>query len=182
MKTTWHRSTPGWSEILNQHALKPERFYSAIGISPKNKCIAIDLGCGHGVHTVVLAKLGFQVVAIDNSSQLLSELAANSQQLPVEIINDDLSRFPNHVAGKTAALIVCMGDTLTHLSDISCVDKLLQDVALHLTPDGIFAVSFRDYAKHEIFGADRFIPVRLIRNESILAFSNTKMTKCSFMT
>ncbi len=58
-----------------------------------------------------------------------------------------------------ASLIVCLGDTLTHLESTDDVERLVRDVAASLRPGGRFVVTFRDYM-HPATGDARFIPVR----------------------
>ena len=120
---------------------------------------AIDLGAGLGLHTLPLAKRGFNVIALDNCEILLDELRSHAQSLPIVTRYADLVQFPSFLAGQ-AQVIVCMGDTLTHLSSESSVAALLSSVAAALSRGGVFAATFRDYATRTLLGEQRFISVR----------------------
>lgn len=125
-----------------------------------NPGFAIDLGAGFGMHAVPLARAGYRVLAIDTSEHLLEQLRSFAEGLPVEIVADDLLRFREHLApNQQADLILCMGDTLTHLPDIAAVSSLVQLVARSLAPGGRFIATFRDYTNLPKDNA-RFIPVR----------------------
>ena len=119
---------------------------------------AIDLGAGFGMHAIPLAQMGYAVTAIDSSPLLLSTLADHAPGLAIQTVQGDLIEFATYV--KTAAdLILCMGDTLTHLSSQADVATLFQRVHQALKPGGRFAASFRDYSTPRA-GHDRFIPVK----------------------
>jgi SAM-dependent methyltransferase len=120
--------------------------------------MAVDLGAGFGMHAIPLARGGYDVVAIDTSSQLLDVLRANSTGLGIRAVEADLLDFRRYVSG-SASLIVCLGDTLTHLAERSQVARLFGDVAASLRPGGRFVVTFRDYRRPPV-GNARFIPVR----------------------
>ena len=126
---------------------------------PAVRGVAVDLGAGLGLHTVALAKRGFEVVAIDNCRALLDELQSRGSDLPIAIHLADLLDFRRFLA-KQAQVIVCMGDTLTHLPALSAVESLLAAAAASLAPGGVFAATFRDYATVELKGEQRFILVR----------------------
>jgi 2-polyprenyl-3-methyl-5-hydroxy-6-metoxy-1,4-benzoquinol methylase len=121
--------------------------------------VAVDLGAGLGLHTLPLAKRGFEVVAIDTCQSLLDELRSRIESLPIGIHSADLLEFRGFLTGQ-ARVIVCMGDTLTHLPALPAVESLLAGVAAALAPGGVFAATFRDYATSELKGEQRFIPVR----------------------
>lgn len=137
-----------------------DSFYQQIGLSEGHGRTAIDLGCGHGIHAVPLARRGFRVLALDTSAHLLSELESVAHDLPIAILHSDLTKFPTHLGDEKAALIACMGDTLTHLSTVDAVHALIGDAAASLAPDGTLTLSFRDYSTRELIGSDRFIPVQ----------------------
>lgn len=120
---------------------------------------AVDLGAGLGLHSLPLATRGFDVVAVDNCQVLLDELRARGKSLPITIHNADLLEF-QRFSRKQAQIIVCMGDTLTHLPELWAVDSLLSTVAGSLPRAGVFATTFRDYATRPLEGEQRFILVR----------------------
>lgn len=130
-----------------------------LGIAPAAGGLAIDLGTGPGVHAVPLADLGHSVVAIDGDEGLLTELAKVAGSRPIRTVVSDLVRFRDHCPDP-AGLIVCMGDTLTHLASLEAVEDLLREVALSLEPGGTFVATFRDYTGTPPAGAARFIPVK----------------------
>lgn len=137
-----------------------DQFYADLGLPDGTGRTAVDLGCGHGVHAIPLARRGYRVLALDTSSHLLGELNKVKGDLPIETISADLKDFTDVLDSKSVALIACMGDTLTHLLSLDAVNTLIRDAAAHLSSDGWLTFSFRDYSTHELKGADRFIPVR----------------------
>ncbi|MDP8983584.1 MAG: class I SAM-dependent methyltransferase [Pseudomonadota bacterium] len=120
--------------------------------------LAVDLGAGFGMHAIALARRGCAVLALDTSSLLLQQLTEHAAGLPVTAVEEDLSSFPRHL-DRAADAILCMGDTLTHLSDPSAVETLFGLAARSLRPGGKFIATFRDYTA-PLQGAGRFIPVK----------------------
>jgi SAM-dependent methyltransferase len=122
--------------------------------------LAVDLGSGPGFQTIALAELGFSpVIAIDTSSELLDELRSHAGSLPIQTEKADLRDLSATVPGGHAAVIVCMGDTLTHLPNERDVSALFCGVFDALVPGGRFVITFRDLTT-ELQGTDRFILVR----------------------
>ena len=133
-------------------------FFKRNNINPGSSNVAIDLGAGNGLQSISLAKLGFTVIAVDFNKQLLDELNSRKQVLPVEIVCDDVMDFIN-AYDQVASVIVCMGDTITHLESLNRVEQLLEKISDHLEPDGKVVISFRELIT-ELKGEERFIPVR----------------------
>ncbi len=134
-------------------------FFRRLQFENTPRGLAIDLGAGSGYQSIPLAELGFSVLAIDFSADLLGSLEKRKDNLPIQTIQDNILNFPKHLDGK-ADLIICMGDTLTHLKSTEDVWKLLSDAEKSLTEDGILILTFRDYFSSELGGSQRFIPVR----------------------
>jgi SAM-dependent methyltransferase len=131
---------------------------------------AIDLGAGFGMHAVPLARAGWRVLAIDSSPVLLQELATFAGSLGVRTHRGDLLDFTEQLAaGERADLVLCMGDTLTHLESAAVVDALGHAVTRCLAPGGHFIATFRDYTRLPA-GTARFIPVRADDNRILTCF------------
>jgi 2-polyprenyl-3-methyl-5-hydroxy-6-metoxy-1,4-benzoquinol methylase len=131
----------------------------ALKLPSKTGGTAVDLGAGFGMHSLPLARRGFTVVAIDSYDPLLKELISRKGSLPIRTFNADLLAFRTYAPTPTD-VIVCMGDTLTHLPNHSSVESLFGDVAANLGPGGLFAATFRDYVSAPLQGDARFILVR----------------------
>ena len=130
----------------------------AINVQAIEKGIAIDLGSGFGTHAIPLANRGFSVIAIDTCTELLDALQRSRGTLPIQTIEDDLLEFRSHLTTE-AQIILCMGDTLTHLRDPESVQKLFSEASEVLKTGGRFILTFRDYSE-ALTGEQRFIPVR----------------------
>jgi SAM-dependent methyltransferase len=122
---------------------------------------ALDLGAGSGFQTVALARRGVAVTALDLSATLLAELREAAAGLPVRTIEGDMLDAPSLLRDERAFdLIVCMGDTLTHLPSRADVARLCTAMAALLAPGGRVVLTFRDLtAARE--GVERFLPVKL---------------------
>ena len=118
---------------------------------------AIDLGAGNGIQSVALAELGYRVTAIDFNEQLLSELSNKTGILRIKTINSDIRNLKQF--NIQPELIVCCGDTLTHLESITEAKQLIADASEILCPNGKLILSFRDYSM-ELKDTQRFIPVK----------------------
>jgi SAM-dependent methyltransferase len=120
--------------------------------------LAIDLGAGPGFQSMALAELGFsRIVAVDTSEVLLKELETHRKDHPVQTLRADIRDLKNIATLGQANAILCMGDTLTHLS--SQADQLFLSAYDALTPGGSFVLTFRDLTT-DLHGLDRFLPIR----------------------
>lgn len=152
----------GFSKKLEEN----RKFFKDHNLWPRSTRVAVDLGAGSGFQSIPLCELGYQVIAIDLSQQLLAELKENAKDLSIEIINDDLLNFSKY-SPDTVELVVCMGDTLTHLNTHQNIRELFKSVYNALEIGGHVVLTFRDLTT-ELKGLDRFISVR---NDSKIIFT-----------
>lgn len=129
-----------------------------LGVTNADGKAAVDLGAGFGMHAIPLARLGFNVLAVDACAALLEELESRRGALPIETARVDLREF-RRLAPAGPELVLCMGDTITHLPDEQAVADLVETVSAALGPGGRFITTFRDYSR-ALEAEQRFIPVR----------------------
>ena len=151
---TWMLGMAFRDKVAEQRAL-----FLAMQALPERRELAIDLGSGPGFQAIALAELGFErVEAIDLSPTLLAELARNKDAHPIRTFEADLNAYLETVSPGAADLIVCMGDTLTHLVSRAEVTALFRRVASALGKTGRFALTYRDLSD-PLTGVDRFFDV-----------------------
>lgn len=137
---------------------KNRAFFAGQGIHPSGTGQAIDLGAGCGFVTVPLIGAGFFVTAVDFCKPLLDELQQQAASQRVLTVAGNILDFPLW-AGRGPELIVCMGDTLTHLPDTDTVIRLIRQCHAELVPGGRLILALRDYS-HEEEGSIVVIPVQ----------------------
>lgn len=142
-------------------------YFASKNITPKSNKKALDLGSGHGIQSIALSSLGFNVTAVDFNTQLLDALKQNSKG-KVEVIEGDIMDF-DLTGDLKPELIVCMGDTLTHLADKNELSNLIKHCYNILQDGGKIVLSFRDLTK-ELEGTIRFIPVKSSEDKILTCF------------
>ena len=113
----------------------------AFWISQANKYgdPVLELACGTGRVTTVLAQEGFKVTGIDNSEGMLKEARRKSAEtgVKVEWRKADMCDFD---LGKVFSLIILPANALCHLLDLGEFEACLANVRKHLTPNGRFII------------------------------------------
>lgn len=137
-----------------------KRFLQKKNLSPQLNQKAIDMGAGNGIQSIPLAELGYQVHAIDFNQQLLHELTENvkKRSLTLQVIEGEVTNF-DLWKEIHPELILCCGDTISHLVSFTEIKDWLQLCFQSLVPGGRLLLTFRDYAK-ELKNDERFIPVK----------------------
>lgn len=143
---------------LNSKIHEFKTFLSTHEIQPFGNKVAIDLGAGNGIQSIALKELGFEVMAVDFNDQLLDELESNPKGKNIDIVRMDI-REVSKFNEKRPELILCCGDTLTHLENKEEIEKLIEDSGDILEANGKLILTFRDYS-NELNDQQRFIPVK----------------------
>ena len=135
-----------------------QRMLESNRILPASTRLAVDLGSGHGIQSVAIKNVGFDVLAIDFSETLLEQLRSKDDTRSIRTVNADIRHFRKYLEAKPE-LIVCCGDTLTHLENADQVNQLIRDCSEALTENGHLILSYRDYSV-DVSGERKFIPVK----------------------
>jgi 2-polyprenyl-3-methyl-5-hydroxy-6-metoxy-1,4-benzoquinol methylase len=120
----------------------------------------LDLGAGFGMHVMPLVEAGKTVTAVDFDATLLTRLRAllDARGLDASLHRADLMDFVRD-ARPSWDVVLCLGDTLTHLAESADVRTLLERSAQLLAPEGRLALSYRDSTDFSATGVSRFIEV-----------------------
>lgn len=127
---------------------------------------ALDLGAGTGIQSVPLAQAGFSVTAVDLSNRQLAELEKHAEDLPVRRVLGNILDPWTYADTAPFDIVVCMGDTLTHLGNLQDVYQLFFNMMRALKSGGPFILSWRDMSGPiSPTGAPQAYPVRLDRDK-----------------
>ena len=127
---------------------------------------ALDLGCGTGVQTMALARLGYVVTGIDFSDTMLREYRARTASLRATSHKSDISHFD---VGRGFDAAVCLGDTVSHLQSWDAVDGMFDSLSSALAPGAGFVLATRDHSR-VYHGDERFLLIRADEQRSLTCF------------
>ncbi len=160
-----HQARVDASEVLFASLLG--RFDEAASGAPAGPAKrALDLGCGTGVQTLALARLGLAVSGIDFSDTMLAEYRERTAEVGAQAHQLDIAHFD--IGGGFDAA-VCLGDTVSHLQSWEAVDGMFKSVAAALNPGAGFILATRDHSR-VYRGDERFILVRADEQRSLTCF------------
>ena len=108
--------------------------------------ILLDLACGTGSLSVAFSELGYDVIGVDASAEMLSEAAAkNSGDRPVLFLCQPFDRLDLY---GTVDAAVCALDSINHIDDPDTVRKAFERVSLFTVPGGLFVFDVNTEYKH----------------------------------
>ncbi len=120
-----------------------------------DKCdTVLDLACGTGSVSKYLVDLGYSVIGLDLSDEMLT-VASSKQIKNAVFMKGDMTDFelPNKVD-----YCVCSLDSINHLKDISEVKKCFDCVYNSLKGGGVFVFDVNTVYKHkEVLGDNTFV-------------------------
>ncbi len=131
--------------------------------------IVLDLGCGTGTMTELLAERGYDMIGVDNSEDMLEIAREKQLQSGSEILylQQDMREFELY---GTVRAVVSVCDSINYITE---EDELLQVFCLvnnYLDPEGIFIFDFNtEYKYRELLGDQTFAESR---DECIFIWDN----------
>ncbi len=126
----------GWCNYL-------EDSFARMKVQPK---LILELGCGTGNLTLRLAKRGYSMIGLDNSSDMLSVATEKSQGLDILYILQDMTEFELY---GTVDAVVCSLDCLNYLTEEGALEQCFSLVSLYLNPEGVFLFDLNTQYKME---------------------------------
>lgn len=125
-----------------------EYFNSLINKFGKTDGILVDLGCGTGTLSEIMAKKGYQVIGIDNSYDMLNIAMNKRYNSGLEIIYlcQEMSEIDLY---GTMDICISALDSLNHIIDKKELQTIFNKVSLFLHPDGMFIFDVNTIYKHQ---------------------------------
>ena len=110
----------------------------------------LDLACGTGSMTAVLAERGYELISVDASPDMLAaaqEKAANLSGEPPVFLNQSMTTLDLY--GTVDAAVCCL-DSLNYLASPKDVQKALQRLHLFIAPGGllVFDINSASYLRN----------------------------------
>ena len=132
MEFTGERLVPGKVEqdLLNEHL---SRYYFACPLVEGR--FALDVGCGTGYGSAVLAQSANRVCGLDLSHEAVAFAKSNYPASKIEFLVSDCRQLP--FASRTVESAVCF-EVIEHIAE---QEALLREVSRVLKPDGLLIIS-----------------------------------------
>lgn len=109
--------------------------------------ILLDLACGTGSISEVMAGLGYDVVGVDNSDEMLGMAIEKKfdSGLNIQYLCQDMRKLDMF---GTIDITICALDSINHLSSLNDVRKVFEGVAFFSELNGLFIFDVNTLYKH----------------------------------
>ena len=110
--------------------------------------IVLELGCGTGVMTELLAESGYDMIGVDNSEEMLGEAMEKRAESGHEILylEQDMREFELY---GTVKAIVSICDSMNYITEDEDLLEVFKLVNNYLDPEGVFIFDLNTVYKYE---------------------------------
>lgn len=121
-----------------------------------NDGLVLELGCGTGSMTQLLAKRGFDMIGVDCAQEMLNIACQKRESSGLDILylNQDMREFELY---GTVRAVVCVCDSVNYLLEDDDIIECFRLVNNYLDPKGIFFFDFNTRYKYETVIGDSVI-------------------------
>ncbi len=121
------------------------------------KNLLLDLACGTGSLSEEMCRLGYDVIAVDGSEEMLNEALDKKfdSGLNIQYLCQDMTKLDMF---GTIDVTICALDSLNHLPDLNAIKQTINRVSLFCEPGGLFIFDVNTPYKHKnVLGNNTFI-------------------------
>lgn len=118
--------------------------------------LVLELGCGTGIMTEMLAQAGYDMIGVDNSGEMLAEAMEKRLESGHDILYllQDMQEFELY---GTVRAVVSVCDSMNYLTEEEDLAQVFKLVNNYLDPGGIFIFDMNTVYKYETLLGDRTI-------------------------
>ena len=130
---------------------------TAVSYRGKRPELVLDLATGTGSMAIELASLGYDMIGVDYSTEMLGIARDRAEKCGADILwlCQDMREFELY---GTVDLVVSTLDSINHLTTEKDLEKCLSLVHNYLNPDGIFIFDINGKSKFEnIYGNQSYV-------------------------
>lgn len=143
-------------DVLTQNISYKERaeyFDKLIKLHGGTKNILLDLACGTGSLSEEMSRMGYDVIGVDGSEEMLNAALDKKFEsgLNIQYLCQDMTELDMF---GTIDVTICALDSLNHLNSIDAVRKTFDRVSLFCEPNGLFIFDVNMPYKHKNILAD----------------------------
>lgn len=124
------------------------RIFGHLHFDPKT---VLDIACGTGIPTLILARRGYRMTGVDRSPEMLAILESKRGDLPVATVRADIRDFVVHEPLDAA---ICLYDSMNYLLAEDDLVRCFGCVRTAVVPGGLFVFDMNTvYGLAEYWGA-----------------------------
>lgn len=107
----------------------------------------LDSACGTGMHAIALAQAGFLTTGADFSAGMVEQARKNAAEAQAEVTFEQagFGELQKTFGGKRFDALLCLGNSLPHVSSSDHLLATLADFAACLEPGGLLLVQNRNF-------------------------------------
>lgn len=121
--------------------------------SGKGKCDILELGCGTGRFSRILAADGYSVTGLDLSENMINMAKKNKFDIPVQYYVGDMRNFE---LNKKYDVVVSVCDSVNYLLNEDELESTFLSVKKHLKSNGLFIFDLKTESYYEKLGDNIF--------------------------
>ena len=136
-------SSPAYYEAFynNEARLKREGPFLREMLQNAPGCKVVDMACGTGIHAVFFAELGSYVDAFDISADMIKYAGKHHCHPRITYKTGDMRKL----SGSPWDLAVCLGNSLSLVTDSEGLHQTFNAVFSSLAPGGVFVLQILNY-------------------------------------
>ncbi|MFO7676748.1 MAG: methyltransferase domain-containing protein [bacterium] len=136
---------PGWVDYVG-------RIFARFRVEPRT---VLDVACGTGIPSVLLARRGYRVTGVDRSEEMLAVLRRKAGDLPIRLVRADITDFS---LAEPADAAISLYDSVNYLLTEDALGRCFACVRRALAPGGLFAFDMNTVYSLSVFWGNRVAP------------------------